>query len=55
MHAGITKIFKAESQCSDNENDNDHTTQRERILMAKLLHAEYAHPTIIQPIKGVHF
>ena len=31
---------KARSNCSDNENDNDHG---ERVLLVELLHAEYAH------------
>ena len=33
---------KAESRCSDNENDNDHEEKR-GILLVELLHAEYAH------------
>ena len=43
-------MAKATSHCSDNEDDN--ATQRECILLVKMLHAEYAHatPTLIQPI-----
>ena len=33
--------IKGQSHCSDNENDN--TTQRERIVLVELLRAEYAH------------
>ena len=35
--------IKAESHCNDNEKNNAVMVQRECILLAQLLHAEYAH------------
>ena len=40
---GVVLYYKAESHCSDNENDYHHDANEIELLLVEMLHEDYAH------------